>query len=149
MNPYDWLGHGVYFWEANPGRALQWAKQHALAKPCVVGAVIDLRECLDLFSEAGVGAVRAAHAQLVRSLAGATAPRNSGGAERLKRTLDCAVIEYLCANLTDTPYDTVRGIFREGKPIYPSSGFYLHTHIQICVRSPACIKAVFRVPEIS
>lgn len=25
-NDYDWLGHGVYFWENNPERALQYAK---------------------------------------------------------------------------------------------------------------------------
>lgn len=24
--PYDWLGHGMYFWENNEERALQWAK---------------------------------------------------------------------------------------------------------------------------
>jgi len=25
--PYDWLGHGVYFWENNYERALHWAKK--------------------------------------------------------------------------------------------------------------------------
>jgi hypothetical protein len=25
-NDYDWLGHGVYFWENDPLRARQWAK---------------------------------------------------------------------------------------------------------------------------
>lgn len=24
-NPYDWLGHGMYFWENNYERAWQWA----------------------------------------------------------------------------------------------------------------------------
>ena len=24
--PYDWLGHGIYFWENNYARALHWAK---------------------------------------------------------------------------------------------------------------------------
>jgi hypothetical protein len=24
--PYDWLGHGMYFWENNYERALLWAK---------------------------------------------------------------------------------------------------------------------------
>jgi hypothetical protein len=28
-NTYDWLGSGIYFWEANPDRALEWAKEHA------------------------------------------------------------------------------------------------------------------------
>lgn len=26
---YDWLGSGIYFWEANPDRALEWAKDRA------------------------------------------------------------------------------------------------------------------------
>jgi hypothetical protein len=25
-NDYDWLGHGIYFWENDPKRALQYAK---------------------------------------------------------------------------------------------------------------------------
>ncbi len=49
-NNYDWLGSGVYFWETNPDRALEWAKQCAdrilqnegrQVEPFVVGAVID------------------------------------------------------------------------------------------------------------
>ncbi len=24
--PYDWIGHGMYFWENNYDRALQWAE---------------------------------------------------------------------------------------------------------------------------
>lgn len=24
-NPWDWLGEGIYFWELNPGRALEYA----------------------------------------------------------------------------------------------------------------------------
>jgi len=26
-NDYDWLGAGIYFWEANPSRGLAWAKE--------------------------------------------------------------------------------------------------------------------------
>ena len=25
-NDYDWLGHGIYFWENNPERALEFAQ---------------------------------------------------------------------------------------------------------------------------
>jgi hypothetical protein len=45
---YDWLGPGIYFWEADPLRALEWAQSKKLNEPFVVGAVIDLRNCLDL-----------------------------------------------------------------------------------------------------
>jgi len=31
-NDYDWLGAGVYFWEANPDRAMSWAKKHVERK---------------------------------------------------------------------------------------------------------------------
>ena len=27
LNSYDWLGNGIYFWEADPQRALEWAEQ--------------------------------------------------------------------------------------------------------------------------
>src|SRR5271165_4419641 len=43
QNPYDWLGHGIYFWEFAPHRALTWAGRGG-----VVGAVIHLGLCLDL-----------------------------------------------------------------------------------------------------
>jgi len=43
---YDWLGPGVYFWESDPVRALEWARAKAdkgvIDAPFVVGAVIDL-----------------------------------------------------------------------------------------------------------
>ena len=42
-NEYDWLGHGIYFWEYAPDRAREWA-----GKGGVVGAIIRLGECLDL-----------------------------------------------------------------------------------------------------
>ena len=41
-NPYDWLGHGVYFWEHAPERARDWGDGGT------VGAVIQLGLCLDL-----------------------------------------------------------------------------------------------------
>jgi len=27
QNNYDWLGHGIYFWENNPQRALDYARR--------------------------------------------------------------------------------------------------------------------------
>ena len=55
---YDWLGHGIYFWEGNPSRALAWAEQRKAEKkiknPFVLGAIIDLRHCLDLFDNDGI-----------------------------------------------------------------------------------------------
>ncbi len=51
-NSYDWLGHGMYFWEGNVDRAKQWAEENKVGReiktPSVVGAVLDLGLCFDL-----------------------------------------------------------------------------------------------------
>ena len=53
-NDYDWLGNGIYFWENNETRALQWAqdlakrKNSSVKNPAVIGAIIDLGYCFDL-----------------------------------------------------------------------------------------------------
>jgi hypothetical protein len=156
-NDYDWLGSGVYFWEANPDRALEWAKRtidgrRAHKDPFVVGAVIDPGYCLDLISTNGIEAVASAYedyAGLLRE-GGMEAPRNSGGPDFLLRKLDCVVINFLHRvrhTSGDQPFDTVRGVFTEGEHIYENSGFRRKTHIQICVRNTERINGVFRVPE--
>ena len=78
--------------------------------------------------------------------------RNIGkNTDLLIRELDCAVIEriHLYNHMVDgnDEYDSVRGAFIEGKPVYPGSGFRDRTHIQICVRNPNCIKGYF-APKI-
>jgi hypothetical protein len=49
--PFDWLGHGMYFWENNYERALQWAQDKksrgAIREPAVIGAVLYLGICCD------------------------------------------------------------------------------------------------------
>ena len=48
-NDYDWLGHGIYFWEGSYDRALEWAKKNPKVKnPAVIGAFIKLGNCIDL-----------------------------------------------------------------------------------------------------
>ena len=48
-NKYDWLGNGIYFWEQNYERALDWAKSNIkIESPHVIGAIIDLGNCLNL-----------------------------------------------------------------------------------------------------
>lgn len=55
-NDYDWLGHGVYFWENNATRALQYTeettkrKYSSVKNPSVIGAIIDLGRCMDLMA---------------------------------------------------------------------------------------------------
>lgn len=159
-NDYDWLGGGAYFWEANPVRGLEFAYQlqtrrrgtpNEIKEPYVVGAILDLRFCLDLMSSTGMKAVQQSYRELSDAFAKAFKglPLNERGEDLLFRRLDCAVINYMHAirqRTGDIPFDTVRGLFVEGEPAYPGAGFRTKTHIQICVRNAACIKGVFRVP---
>ena len=155
-NSYDWLGFGIYFWEANPARGLAWARElkerGKIQNPAVVGAVIDPGNCLDLVSEAGIEVVKTSFVSLKKQLTalGLPIPSNHGGDDLLQRKLDCAVINHLHKSVRvkgRRPYDTVRGVFLEGRRIYETSGFFERTHIQICVRNPENIKGVFRVPD--
>lgn len=61
--PYDWLGHGMYFWEYNETRALEWAedyvKRKKIKEAAVIGAVIDLGNCCDLLDSKYIEVVSA------------------------------------------------------------------------------------------
>jgi hypothetical protein len=155
-NDYDWLGPGIYFWEANPIRGLEFAKEamkrrgSKIVEPFVIGAVIDLGACLDLTTAFGVQAVRRGYDSLKLSHeeAHTTLPKNTP--DKLRRPLDCAVVRRVHA-ISDKaklpPFDTVRGVFTEGDPAYEGAAFNEKTHVQIAVCQPDCIKGVFRVPE--
>jgi len=151
---YDWLGSGIYFWEGNPARAMSWAenrqKQGKIQSPFVIGAIIDLRHCLDLFDQDGLLQVKAAHDELRRifRLAGKDMPRNVGDTpDKAGRKLDCMVMNYLHQyreKRNETEFDSIRAPFLEGKKIYLGAGFRSQNHIQLCVRNTACIKGYFR-----
>jgi hypothetical protein len=162
-NDYDWLGSGIYFWENNPHRALEYAellrdnphriKGKAINDPFVVGAVIDLGFCLDLLEHRSLRLVSESYRTLKAAFdeVGKTLPANvSVGNEKdlLLRPLDCAVIESLHQAREEEhkiSFDSVRGMFPEGDQLYDGAGFRSHSHIQICLRNPNCIKGYFRV----
>jgi hypothetical protein len=154
-NAYDWLGPGMYFWEANPQRAIEFAteklgRKHRIQRPFVIGAVIDLGLCLDLTTKDSLEDLKVAHESLLATIQANNSPAPVNGPAPWMRYLDCAVIRRLHEIIEDSgspAVDTVRGIFQEGSPIYPGSAFLEKTHIQIAVVNPACIKAVFRVQE--
>jgi len=66
-NEYDWLGPGIYSWEANPMRGLAFAREamkrrgSRIRRPFVVGAVISMGLCLDLTTTAGIEQLRRIH----------------------------------------------------------------------------------------
>lgn len=159
---YDWLGPGAYFWESDPKRALEWARWKQgigdYKEPTVIGAVIDLGNCLDLVSRDDIELLRAAHRSFmkVQALAGLAVPKNqnpkgSRDKDRILRYLDCAVLRHLhqiidqirAADPNFPAYDSVRGMFVEGGKAFSGSGIYRKSHVQIAVRNPACIKGVF------
>ena len=64
----------------------------------------------------------------------------------LLRDLDCAVIQQIHQYHKETEareYDSVRGVFIEGREAYPGAGFKEKTHIQLCIVNPNCIKGFF------
>jgi len=156
-NSYDWLGNGIYFWEQNLERAVEWAKDRYKDKYAVIGAVIDLGNCLNLTDNKNIDIVRKDYNILVQrfELANLPLPKNKnikGNKDFLIRELDCAVIECLHKRRKELclpAFDSTRGMFLEGEDIYEGSGFKSKTHIQICVRNPNCVKGYFTPRDIN
>lgn len=159
-NKYDWLGHGVYFWDNSPSRALEFATSLSetprrnsipIKNPAVIGAVINLGLCLDLLDYKNLSLLKESYGILsVSSNAiGKALPINkvvSNSEDLLLRELDCAVIETLHQfrkQQRELPFDSVRGVFWEGKKLYQNAGFREKDHIQLCIRNPNCIKGYF------
>ena len=66
-NSYDWLGHGMYFWENNPKRALEWANEikgktsSNIQNPYAIGAIVDTGNCLDLLEKESIELLKKTH----------------------------------------------------------------------------------------
>lgn len=161
-NPYDWLGEGIYFFEGDVVRARMFAEaaaqaphlkltarpvQHAYA----IGAVIRLGNCLDLSTQAGIEQILLAHTKLERELPpGYEFPENRAAhpddVEGILHNLDRAVINHIHGQrfkLGLPAYDTVRGLFVQGQPVFPTSAMKRLSHIQIAVRNTDCIVGYF------
>lgn len=164
-NPYDWLGHGMYFWEDNERRAWQWAhekcKQGKIKRPAVLRAVINPGHCCNFLDARYTENLAWYYYNMKRNKN--DLPKNKDVKsdpynDKLLRELDCKVIEYMHENIRRnqqmereklgfilTPgFDTVRCAFLEGAPAFPGAGIKLKSHIQICVRNPNSILAFFR-----
>ncbi|MBL8572516.1 MAG: hypothetical protein JNM13_02445 [Hyphomicrobiaceae bacterium] len=159
---YDWLGPGAYFWEADPVRALEWARQKAKSdprvRPFVLGAVIDRGNCLDLLARHNLEILKGAYASFeqIRRQSRLEMPinlnaRDDPNQDKLIRRLDCAVIRHLHQMIARKssrdpawrPFDTVRGMFVEGDDLYPGAGFKAKSHVQIAVVNPECMLGFF------
>lgn len=154
-NPYDWLGYGIYFWQNNYERAWEFAQyppgKPKLTRPSVLGAVLDLGNCLDLVDKKHLEMVKVAFTYRSSKENEREAPSQknkpaANSSDLLLRYLDCSVMEDLHTMQNDfqqTPYDSVRGVFVEGKPVYEGAGIYDKTHVQICIRNPNCVRGYF------
>lgn len=158
---FDWLGQGVYFWEGDPLRAREWANwkrdRGDYSEPFVIGAVIDLGNCLDLLVRDNLELLQEAYQGLLEETRAASLemPQNRNAKDdafkdMLLRFLDYAVIEKVHDSIAVAgaaagaePFDTVRGLFQEGAAAYSGSGFRLKSHTQIAVRNAAAIKGYF------
>lgn len=170
--PYDWLGHGMYFWENNYTRALIWAEEKGkngqIKKPAVLGAVIHLGYCCDFLDSKYIQLVKNYFSSLkdLYEIVGDDLPKNKniGGdphKDMLLRELDCAVIEFMHQSIYESwekeikksdsssinNFDTTRGAFTEGGPAFDGAGIFEKSHIQVCVRNPNCIKGFFKPRE--
>lgn len=162
-NKWDWLGSGIYFWEADPRRGLEWAEaRYGRNEAAVVGAVIHLGNCLNLMSRDAIAILGIAHTSFVenyhRVRPGEALPENANTRYGPSHALDCAVLNHLHkAREKHTidgrpaplpPFDTVRGLYQEGSAAFSGSRIMAKTHIQLCIRTPErSIKGYFRVPE--
>lgn len=162
-NTYDWLGNGIYFWEDSLARAQQWAvsscerynRKHPdepEKKPAVIGAVISLGNCLNLADYKSCDILKMGYEILKYELEinGKPLPVNKdikGNTDLLYRDLDCAVIQRIHQYNKEQgkrSFDSVRGIFLEGNPVYEHSGIMEKTHVQLCIVNPNCIKGYFK-----
>lgn len=151
-NSYDWLGNGIYFWEQNYQRALEWANnRYGTKDAAVIGAVIDLGYCLNLTDNVSAEILRKGYEILkIRcETVGIELPKNRPSKKTkdvLLRDLDCAVIQQIHdfnRQEKKQMFDSVRGIFIEGEPVYSGSEFREKTHVQLCICNPNCIKGYF------
>lgn len=163
--PFDWLGHGFYVWENNYERALQWAKDKQkkgdIKKAAVVGVVFTLDVCLDLLDSEFIemlplyyNLMKSEFAAIEKELPKNRDVKGDSHKDMLIRELDCAVIEYLHSKIKEEvssnplteimEFDSARGVFIEGGPVFPGAGIQKKSHIQICIRNMKCIKGFFR-----
>ncbi len=152
-NSWDWLGQGVYFWEQNPTRALEYAIESSQKKqfnkvpiktPFVLGAIIELGNCLNLIEHASISILKEAYVGLEAYCkeAGRNMPENKGDVRRL----DCAVVRYVHETRKrkgEKAYDTIRCAFSEGDLLYQDSNFSTRLHIQVCVLNSDLIRGYF------
>jgi hypothetical protein len=143
-NEWDWLGEGIYFWEYAPARAQEWARLRFGTQGTVLEARIKLGRCLNLLDTKHFVDIATVYDAIVADLTARELPVPENKPDG-RRYLDQRVLSLyyrMHGEVTQRPYQTVRGCFPEGQPIFPGSGILSKTHIQIAVRDTRCIERV-------
>ncbi len=156
-NDYDWLGPGMYFWENNYDRAKAWSQANFGNDAAVLGAIIDLGNCLDFLESKYLSLLRPAYQRLKRlsEKADFAMPVNrdaAGNSDKIVRRLDCAVIKMIHEDIEESgclPFDSVRGVFWEGSSPYEGEMFKEQNHIQLSIMNSNCIKGYFRPRQLN
>ncbi len=144
QNVYDWLGEGIYFWEGSRTQAEQWAVEQFGDQADVLEVVIDLGRCLNLLESTYHDGLKATYQNLrtVYRSQGWTLPKN----QKKRHDLDCLVmnkyVEFMerFEGQQGIVFQTVRGVFEEGRPLFPGSAIRAQSHVQIAVRDVACMR---------
>ena len=101
-NSWDWLGEGIYFWEQNPDRALEYANEVAKGKqfnnkkiktPFILGAIIELGNCFNLLDTKSINVISKSFINYKNLCIDTNKPlpTNKGN----NRALDCSIIKYV------------------------------------------------------
>jgi hypothetical protein len=101
----------------------------------VLATEIGLGHCLDLLESTYHGAIRATYRNLrtVYRSQGWTLPKN----QKKRHDLDCLVINTFVLFMEQFTgpqgilFQTVRGVFEEGRPLFPGSAIRSESHIQV------------------
>jgi hypothetical protein len=143
-NSYDWLGHGIYFWQDAPMRAREWveeSKARGIEKPVVIKARLKLSNCVDLLDVGWRDLIARSATKFLssrdRSVRRGTLFNSTTG----RHNLDCAFFNFLVRWLSQRNFEVgaIRAAVGEGDQILPGSPIRLKSHVQIAILNPALI----------
>jgi hypothetical protein len=158
--PYHWLGQGVYFYQDALAFAVHWARHERKGPPItdlvVIGADIRYDEgILDLADYHWGALLTDAYRDLDAHPVPAFTkwrrlqqPFVADTRNPLPHYLDCFVIDEVVRSLEKKKIDIygVRGVFGEGKALFPKSHLFDRQHIQIAVRDMSIIVDCWEEP---
>ncbi|MDR3571702.1 MAG: hypothetical protein P4L81_05940 [Candidatus Pacebacteria bacterium] len=145
---WDWLGTGVYFWVENYRMAELWGKKIEREnvkneKSMILKCQIGLGECLNLADRGNVWPFSKFCKQLSEIDEFANFKKNMPGGtghplegESVYRHFDHRLIDEYDSAL-GVHFDTILGVFENGKPIVDGSDIYRYNSVQLAVRKKA------------